>query len=169
MAAVGLAICPANAQTQSTTTSSTTTEYLPSSKIIGSKIRASDGSEVGVIKDVVLDKQTGCMAYTVLETTGGGDNVAGGGSGGSSTRSTTTTTTSRRTVAMPWTAFTTTSDPTVYTTTIQRERIYSAPVYDYNRIEEYSRPDYISGVYQYYGVQPAVGVNIGIGGSSTSR
>ena len=74
MAAVGLAIGPVNAQTQSTTTSSTTTEYLPSSKIIGSKIRASDGSEVGVIKDVVLDKQTGCMAYTVLETSGG-DNV----------------------------------------------------------------------------------------------
>src|SRR3954466_15503507 len=102
MAAVGLAIGPVNAQTQSTTTSSTTTEYLPSSKIIGSKIRSSDGSEVGVIKDVVLDKQTGCMAYTVLETSGGGDNVAGGGTTSGSSRSTTTTTTSRRTVAMPW-------------------------------------------------------------------
>src|SRR3954453_10701086 len=124
MAAVGLAIGPVNAQTQSTTTSSTTTEYLPSSKIIGSKIRASDGSEVGVIKDVVLDKQTGCMAYTVLETSGG-DNVAG-----SSGTSRSTTTTSRKTVAMPWTAYSATSDPTVYTTTIQRDRIYSAPVYD---------------------------------------
>src|ERR687886_2740795 len=91
MAAVGLAIAPANAQTQSTTTSSTTTEYLPSSKIIGSKIRTSDGTEVGVIKDVVLDKQTGCMAYTVLETSGGGS---------TSGAKTTTTTTTRKTVAM---------------------------------------------------------------------
>src|SRR5215217_3807869 len=149
LAAVGLAIAPANAQTQSTTTTQTSGGYIQSSKIVGSKIRSADGSEVGVIKDVVLDKESGCMAYTVLETTGGGSNVAGS--------STTTTTTTRRAVAMPWTAFSATSDPTVYTTQIQRERIYSAPVYDYNRIEEYSRPDYISGIYSYYGVQPAVG------------
>src|ERR1700716_3531266 len=107
LAAVGLAIGPAQAQTQSTTTS-TTTSYIPSSKIIGSKIRGSDGSEVGVIKDVVLDRQTGCMAYTVLETTGGGGNVAGG--------KTTTTTTTRKTVAMPWTAIQPGPEPTVYTT-----------------------------------------------------
>src|SRR5215203_2345422 len=91
LAAAGLAISPANAQTQSTTTTQTSTgEYIQSSKIIGSKIRSADGSEVGVIKDVVLDKQSGCMAYTVLETSGGGG-------------TTSTTTTSRRTVAMPWT------------------------------------------------------------------
>ena len=67
LAAVGLAIAPTNAQTQSTTTTSST-GYIQSSKIIGSKIRSSDGAEVGVIKDVVLDRSTGCMAYTVLET-----------------------------------------------------------------------------------------------------
>ena len=62
---------------------------------------------------------------------------------------------------MPWTAFTASSDPTVYTTTIQREKIYSAPEYNYTRVEEYSRPEYINSVYSYYGVQPAVGVSIG--------
>ena len=167
MAAMGLAIAPVNAQTQtSATTTSTETGsgYIQSSKIIGSKIRSSDGSEVGVIKDVVLDRQSGCMAYTVLETTGGAANVASGGS--SSSSSSTTTTTSSRTVAMPWTTFQATSDPTVYTTTVQRERIYSAPVYDYTRVQEYSRPEYIQQVYGYYGVQPAVGVNIGIGGGA---
>nr|MBA3883368.1 PRC-barrel domain-containing protein [Chthoniobacterales bacterium] len=138
LASLGLAIVPVNAQTQtsSTTTSSDgSTEYIQSSKIIGSRIRSSDGSEVGVIKDVVLDRESGCMAYTVLETTGGGGNTASG-----SSSSSTTTTTSSRTVAMPWTTFQATSDPTVYTTTVQRERIYSAPVYDYTRVQEYSRP-----------------------------
>src|SRR3954467_29648 len=101
LAAVGLALVPANAQTQSTstTTSSSSGGYIQSSKIIGSKIRSSDGSEVGVIKDVVLDRESGCMAYTVLETAGDGSNVAGGSSGGSSR--TTTTTTTHKTVAMP--------------------------------------------------------------------
>ena len=60
LAAVGLAITPTHAQTQSTTTTSST-GYIQSSKIIGSKIRSSDGAEVGVIKDVVLDRSTGCM------------------------------------------------------------------------------------------------------------
>ena len=162
LAFAGLAIAPSQAQTQTTATSTTTTSgYVQSSKIIGSKIRSADGSEIGVIKDVVLDRDTGCMAYTVLETTGAA-NVAS-----SSGAKTTTTTTTRKTVAMPWTAVRSTNDPTIYTTQIQRERIYSAPAYDYGHIDQYSRPEYISGVYSYYGVQPAVGVNIGI--SSTSR
>src|SRR4051794_37094969 len=166
LVAMGLAVASTNGQTQSTTTttSNTSTGYIQSSKIIGSKIRSADGSEVGVIKDVVLDRESGCMAYTVLETNGDAGSTAGS-SGGSSR---TTTTTTHKTVAMPWTAFSATSDPTVYTTQIQRERIYSAPVYDYGHIEEYSRPDYISGIYNYYGVQPAVGVNIGIGGTYNS-
>ena len=140
LAAVGLAIAPANSQTQATTTTTSSSgsgEYIQSSKIIGSRIRSSDGAEVGVIKDVVLDRQTGCMAYTVLETAEGGS-AAGGTSGGTS--SSTTTTTTRKTVAMPWTTFQATGDPTVYTTTVQRERIYGAPVYDYNRVQEIQPP-----------------------------
>jgi len=159
LAVGGLAIAPAQAQTQSTTTSTTSTGYVQSSKIIGSKIRAADGSEVGIIKDVVLDRQTGCMAYTVLETTGDAGRTAGSS----------TTTTTRKTVAMPYTAFQTTGDPTVYTTTIQRERIYNAPAFEYSRIEEYSRPEYVSGVYSYYGVQPAVGINVGVSRTNVIR
>jgi sporulation protein YlmC with PRC-barrel domain len=160
LAFAGLAIAPSNAQTQSTT-STTSTGYIQSSKIIGSKIRSSDGAELGVIKDVVLDRSTGCMAYTVLETTGANNVASSGGS------KSTTTTTTHKTVAVPWTAYTATSDPTVYTTTVQRERIYNAPVYDYTHVQEYSRPDYISGIYSYYGVQPGVGIsaNINVGGS----
>ncbi|MDQ6655050.1 MAG: PRC-barrel domain-containing protein, partial [Verrucomicrobiota bacterium] len=136
LAVAGLALVPANAQTHSSTSTSTSSgdKYVQSSKIIGSRIRSADGSEVGTIKDVVLDRETGCMAYTVLETSGSGNGSTAGNSGSSSGSRTTTTTTTRRTVAVPYTAFQPTSDPTVYTTQIQRERIYSAPAYDYNRI-----------------------------------
>jgi hypothetical protein len=43
--------------------------------------------------------------------------------------------------------------------TVDRERIYSAPVFDYARIDEYSRPDYITNVYSYYGVSPGAEVD----------
>src|SRR5438477_143586 len=61
---LGLAIASAQAQTQS----STTTSYVQTSKIVGMKVKDSSGQEVGVVKDVVLDRNTGCMAYTVLST-----------------------------------------------------------------------------------------------------
>ena len=152
LAILGLAIGSLSAQTQSTTTS-TTSNYIETSKLIGTKVRSSDG-DVGTIKDVVLDNN-GCMAYTVLST--------GGGGGGSSSRTTSSTTT--KTVAVPWSVYDTTSftpDSRVVNVRVDRQRIYSAPAFEYNRIEEYSRPDYISGIYSYYGVQPAVGLSVGV-------
>src|SRR5437868_11750350 len=97
------------AQTQ-TTTSNTTTNYVPTTKIVGMRVRGSNGEEIGTIKDVVLDRDTGCMAYTVLST---------GGGGGGSARVTGTT----KTVAVPWKVYTTSSDPSVMTVTVDRERI----------------------------------------------
>src|SRR5947208_8936154 len=132
IAFLGLAVASTFAQTQSTTTSSTT--YLQASKIVGTKVKSSQGEEIGVIKDVVLDRNTGCMAYTVLSTGGGGTRVSGGS----------------KVVAVPWTVYSPTSDVSALTVTVDRERIYNAPVFDYARIDEYSRGDYINNVYRYY-------------------
>src|SRR5947209_6991455 len=90
LAILGVAAVPMSAQTQSTT--STTTTYIQASKLIGTKVKGSEGDEVGEIKDVVLD-QNGCMAYTVLSTSGGG----GGRVAGSSS--------SVKTVAVPWSVY----------------------------------------------------------------
>src|SRR5919109_543130 len=95
LAIVGLAIAPLISKAQTTSTTSTT--YVQTSKIVGSKVRTAQGEEIGVIKDVVLDRNTGCMAYTVLSTGGTATRVAGGG----------------KTVAVPWTVYTATSDPSV--------------------------------------------------------
>jgi sporulation protein YlmC with PRC-barrel domain len=131
---MGLAIAPAIAQTQSTTTS-TTTGYIQSSTVVGAKIKDSRGEEVGVIKDFVLDRNTGCLAYVVVSTGKGG-----------------ILSTSTKTVAAPWAVFSASSDPKVYTTRIEREKIYRAPVWESTRVEEYSRTDYLNNVYGYYGV-----------------
>src|SRR5436305_2146134 len=144
-----LAVAPTIAQTQTTSTSSNTT-YIETSKFIGKPVKSSQGDEIGTVKDVVLDRNTGCMAYTVLSTTGGG---GGGG----------------KMVAVPWTVYSPTSDLSALTVTVDRQRIYSAPVFDYARIEEYSRPEYISSVYSYYGVSPGAAVGVGVsGGTSTT-
>src|SRR6266576_4927615 len=148
IAILGLAVAPISGQTQSTTTSSTS--YVQTSKLVGIKVKSSQGEEIGVIKDVVLDRNTGCMAYTVLSTGGTGTRVTGGG----------------KTVAVPWTVYTTTSDPSVMAVRIERDRVYNAPAFDYARVDEYSSSGYINNVYSYYGVTPGVGV--GVGASTTT-
>jgi len=114
LALLAFAAAPLFAQTSTSTT--TSTSYVQSSSIIGSKIKDSRGQDVGEIKDVVLDRSSGCLAYVVLSTHGGG------------TSGTTTTTT--KTVAAPWTVFSASSEPRVYMTRVEREKIYSAPVWE---------------------------------------
>jgi|SRR5205814_1017959 len=145
---LGLAIVSTQAQTQS----STTTTYVQASKIVGMKVNDSSGQEVGVVNDVVLDRNTGCIAYTVLSTGGTGTRAAGG----------------TKTVAVPWTVYTATSDLSVMTVRVERDRVYNAPVFDYARIDEYSRSGYINNIYSYYGVAPAVGAGVGVGGTTTT-
>ncbi|MEY2489675.1 MAG: hypothetical protein QOC70_1617 [Verrucomicrobiota bacterium] len=146
-----LAVDPAIAQTQSTTTS-TTTSYMPTTTVIGSKIKDSRGQDVGVIKDFVLDRNTGCLAYVVLST--GKDGVL---------------TTSTKMVAAPWAVFTVSSDPKVYITRVEREKIYSAPVWESTRVEEYSRTEYLNSVYGYYGVPaPSFNAQLSVGVTNTN-
>src|SRR5947207_5457413 len=143
---LGFAIATTQGQTQS----STTTTHVQTSKIVGMKVKDSSGQEIGVVKDVVLDRNSGYMAYTVLSTGGPSARMAGG----------------EKTVAVPWTVYTTTSDPSVMTVRVERDRVYNAPAFDYARIDEYSTSGYINNVYSYYGVTPGVGV--GVGASTTT-
>jgi PRC-barrel domain len=72
MAAIlGAAIVLTSAQTQNTN--------IQVSKLVGTRVKSSQGEEIGTIKDVVIDRSTGCMAYTVLSTGEGGTRAAGGG------------------------------------------------------------------------------------------
>lgn len=146
---LGLAVASLSAQTQ--TTSSNSASYIETSKIVGKRVKSSDGQEIGTVKDVVLDRNTGCMAYTVLSTGGGGGGARGG-----------------KMVTVPWTIYSSASDVDELAVTVDRERIYNAPVFDYARIDEYSRPDYIANVYSYYGVNPGSAVGVGVSGSATT-
>src|ERR1043166_5117886 len=104
LALLGLAAAPLNAQTQTTTsTTSSSSGYIQTSKIIGTKVRTSSGDEIGVVKDVVIDRSTGCMAYTVVSAGGTGTRITG----------------QAKMVAVPWAVYsTTTTDAGVLTVTV---------------------------------------------------
>jgi sporulation protein YlmC with PRC-barrel domain len=144
LAILGAAIASISAQTQSTT--------VQVSKLVGTKVKSSQGEEIGVVKDVMIDRSTGCMAYTVLSTGEGGARVAGGA----------------KLVAVPWAVYSPASEVSALTVTVDRERIYSAPVFDYARLDEYSRPDYITNVYSYYGVSPGAEIGAGVSRTTTT-
>src|SRR5438046_4100192 len=119
--------------------SSSSFSYIQTSKLVGRKVKSSEGKEIGVTKDIVIDRSNGCMAYTVLSTGGGGTGVVSGGG---------------KIVAVPWAVYSLTSDLSVLTVNVAREKIYNAPAFDYTRMDEYARPDYMNNVYRYYGVSP---------------
>src|SRR4051812_36567630 len=151
LAVLGLAIAPLNAQTQTSTTTSTT-GYVETSKVVGTKVKTSQGEEIGEIKDVVLDNN-GCVAYTVLSTSGGGGTIK-------------RMTTSSKTVAVPWNVYTVSPDSRVYTVRVEKEKIYNAPVFEYSKIHEYSTSGWVNNVYSYYGVSSGYGAGVGVSNST---
>ena len=144
LAILGAVVLPMSAQAQNTN--------IQISKVVGTHVKSSQGEEIGVVKDVVIDRNTGCMAYTVLSTAEGGARANGGG----------------KLVAVPWAVYSPTSDVSALTVTVDRDRIYNAPVFDFARVDEYSRSDYITNVYSYYGVTQGAGVGVGVSGTSTT-
>ena len=119
--------------------SSRNSSYIPTSKLVGRKVKSSGGKEIGVIKDIVIDRINGSVAYTVLSTGGEGTGVTSGGG---------------KIVAVPWAVYSPTSDLSVLTVNVDRDKIYNAPAFDYTRMDEYARPDYMNNVYSYYSVSP---------------
>jgi sporulation protein YlmC with PRC-barrel domain len=105
--------------------SSSSSSYVQTSKLVGRKVKSSDGTEIGVVKDVVIDRSNGCMAYTVVSTGGEGTGVSSGGG---------------KIVAIPWAVYSLTSDLSVLRVNVDRDKIYNAPAFDYARMDEYAGP-----------------------------
>jgi sporulation protein YlmC with PRC-barrel domain len=128
--------------------SSSSSIYIEASKLVGRKVKSSEGKEIGISKDVVIDRSNGCMAYTVVSTGGAGTGVISGGG---------------KIVAIPWAVYSLTSDLSVLTVNVDRDRIYNAPAFEYTWMDEYARPDYINNVYSYYGVSPGPRTHVAAG------
>src|SRR5436309_13078445 len=125
-AILGLAVAPVIAQTQ-TSTATSTSGHVQTSKLIGTKVKTAEGEEVGVVKDVVLDRSNGCMAYTVLSAGGTGTRVAG----------------QAKLVAVPWSVYSVSPDVSYLSVSVERDSIYNEPVFDYSRISVTAYTTYV--------------------------
>jgi len=148
---VGLAVTMSG-QSETPDDSSKDSSYIQTSKLVGRKVKSFDGKEIGIIKDIVIDRTSGYIAYTVVSTGGEGTGVTDGGG---------------KIVAVPWAVYSPTSDLTVVTVNVDRDKIYNAPAFEYTRMDEYARPDYINNVYSYYGVSP--GPRVAVAPSSGAK
>src|SRR5438270_2263910 len=148
---VGLAITMSG-QSETPDDSSKDSSYIQTSKLVGRKVKSFDGKEIGIIKDIVIDRTSGYIAYTVVSTGGEGTGVTDGGG---------------KIVAVPWAIYSPTSDLSVVTVNVDRDKIYNAPVFEYTRMDEYARPDDINNVYSYYGVSP--GPRVAVAPSSGAK
>src|SRR5437762_10677062 len=135
MAILGTATISAIAQGQRNDTNSSSSGYVQTSKIIGTTAKTAQGEQIGAVKDVVLDRNTGCIAYTVLS----GDGTAG----------------TAKMVAVPWAVYSSNESGDLIVS-VDRDRIYSGPAFDYSRIDEYSTAEYIDNLNSYFGVSAGV-------------
>lgn len=133
---LGIAAARLTAQTQ-TTAPSIEANYVQTSKVIGTKVKTAQGEEIGVVKDVVLERSNGCLAYTVLSTGGGGARVTG----------------QSKLVAVPWSVFVVSPDASYLTVNVERDRIFDAPAFEYSRISDAA---YISNVYSHFSASAGV-------------
>src|ERR1700760_622477 len=101
---LGLTVASMSAQTQGAASSGS--GYIETSKFIGRTVKSTQGDEIGTVKDIVLDRSTGCLAYTVVSTAGGGGARASGGG---------------KMVAVPWAVYSPSSDMNVLTVTVDRD------------------------------------------------
>ncbi len=147
LAILGVAAAPLTAQAQ-TAASSIEANYVQTSKVIGTKVKTAQGEEIGVVKDVVLERSNGCLAYTVLSTGGGGARVTG----------------QSKLVAVPWSVFVVSPDAGYLTVNVERDRIYNAPVFEYSHISDAA---YISNVYSHFNISAGVS-NATITGATTA-
>ena len=104
------------------------------STIRGATVSFESGGAAGTVQDVVLDPQTGCARFVILETEG-------------------------RTVAAPYRILRSTG-PGAYTAVIDRQRLIDAPVVNVDRIEEFSDPAFTQRIYSYYGVGPETDISV---------
>src|SRR5215217_7859153 len=103
---------------------SSRSSYIHISKLVGRKVKSSRGEAIGVIKDVVIDRSNGCMAYTALATGGEGTSVSSGGG---------------KTVGVPCAVYSSTPDLSVLRVTVDRDKVYNAAGFEYTRLDEYAR------------------------------
>ena len=112
-----------------------TLQALSSSSIVGTNVYNREGESLGDIKDLMIDTNTGRIAYAVLSFGG----FLGIGD---------------KYFAMPWEAFTIDTSNERFVLNVDKERLENAPGFNKDNWPDSSNHDYLTEVYNYYNYEP---------------
>ncbi|HVW53558.1 MULTISPECIES: PRC-barrel domain-containing protein [unclassified Trinickia] len=110
-------------------------DVMAASTLDGDKILSTDGDEVGKVKDIMLDVQTGRIAYVVMSSGGFlgiGDKL----------------------MAIPWSALTLDTTRKCFLLALSSERIRNAPGFDKQHWPSMADATWATSIHQYYGREP---------------
>ncbi|HEX2531569.1 MAG TPA: PRC-barrel domain-containing protein [Burkholderiaceae bacterium] len=117
-------------------------------KVIGTDVVDAQGKEIGEVKDIVLDRSSGRVAYAVVSFGG----VMGVGD---------------KYFAIPWSALKAGTDEKLVLN-VDKEKMKNAPGFDKNRWPDMASAKWNSDTYRYYGEQPYWEQSTGSSGDSDS-
>jgi sporulation protein YlmC with PRC-barrel domain len=117
-------------------------DVMAASTLDGDKILSTEGDEVGKVKDIMLDVQSGRIAYVVMSSGGFlgiGDKL----------------------LAIPWSALTLDTTRKCFVLALSSERVKNAPGFDKDHWPSMADPTWASTVHEYYGRDPYWGAGLG--------
>ncbi|WP_042338844.1 PRC-barrel domain-containing protein [Paraburkholderia ferrariae] len=110
-------------------------DVMAASTLDSDRVLSSDGEEVGKIKDIMLDVQSGRVAYAVLASGG----FLGIGN---------------KLLAIPWSALTLDTSRKCFLLDVSAERVKAAPGFDKDQWPTMADPDWAATLHEYYGADP---------------
>lgn len=108
---------------------------MSASTLIGDSVKNPQGEDLGNLKEIMVDVNSGNIAYAVLSFggfLGMGDKL----------------------FAIPWEAFTVNTDKEKLVLNIDKDRLKDAPGFDKDNWPKTPNSDYINQVHSYYGYKP---------------
>jgi hypothetical protein len=113
----------------------TTTNVKAKEQVIDKDVRNAANEDLGSIKEVVIDKTSGRVAYAVLES----DTFLGLGG---------------KLFALPWSALNYNTNDKCFIVNIDKEKLKNAPGFDKGHWPEANNREFISTISTYYGTKP---------------
>jgi hypothetical protein len=109
-----------------------TGRLISSEKVEGTSVENPEGANLGVIRDVMIDKVSGQVAYAVLKY---GSFLGMGG----------------KLFALPWEVLEFDTERSAYVIDLPEDQLRGAPSYDESAQPNWSDPSWNKSVYDYYG------------------
>ena len=108
---------------------------MSASTLIGDNVRNDQGEDLGKLEEIMLDLDSGCIAYAVLSFGGFlglGDKL----------------------FAIPWEALTVDTDTEEIVLNVPQERLENAPGFDKDNWPLTGDTDWLASIYDFYGYEP---------------